>query len=31
MQSGYSRERAILAVEKEDPSLRQAYLAELNG
>jgi ATP-dependent protease ClpP protease subunit len=31
MQSGYSREKAILAVEKEDPSLRQAFLAEINS
>jgi acetyl-CoA acetyltransferase len=31
MQAGYSREKAILAVEKEDPSLRQAFLAEINS
>jgi len=31
LQSGYNRERAILMVDREDPSLRQAYLAEING
>jgi len=31
MQSGYSRERAILQVEKEEPELRQRFLAEINS
>jgi len=31
LQSGYSRERAILQVEKEEPELRQRFLAEINS
>jgi hypothetical protein len=30
MQSGYDRERAIQQVDREEPELRQRYLAEIN-
>jgi hypothetical protein len=31
MEAGYPRERAILQVDKEEPQLRQRFLAEINA